>query len=139
MDRLIGERIDACLDDLEKCKAPANVEELVAALMPLLEFMTCERYVFDVILYYSGAAAVKKIGQISMTFERHGRLLSAWLGEESFRDDVSAPLLAEGIQAFSVQAMALKFCALHQDESMENRLISYFRAWLTPVTAVRCP
>ncbi len=130
MDRLIGEGINRCLDDLEQCKAPEDVEELVASLMPLLEFMTCERYVFDVILRYSGAAAIEQIGDIAMTFERHGRVVSAWLTDGPFRRDVSTQLLAEGIQAFAVQAMALKFCALHASESMEGRLLSYLRAWL---------
>lgn len=132
MDRLIGERIDVYLDDLEKCRAPADVEELVAALLPLLNFMTCERYVFDVILRYSGAAAVEDIGDIAMTFDRHNRVVSAWLADGPFRRDVSAELLTEGIQAFSVQAMALKFCAIHNSESLENRLLPYFKAWLTP-------
>lgn len=132
MDLLIGERIDAYLDDLEKCRAPTDVEELVAALLPLLNFMTCERYVFDVILRYSGAAAVEDIGHIAMTFDRHNRVVSAWLADGPFRRDVSAELLTEGIQAFSVQAMALKFCAIHNSESLEDRLLPYFKAWLTP-------
>lgn len=132
MDRLIGERIDVYLDDLEKCRAPADVEQLVTALLPLLNFMTCERYVFDVILRYSGAAAVEEIGHIAMTFDRHSRVVSAWLTGGPFRRDVGAELLSEGIQAFSVQAMALKFCAIHNGESLESRLLPYFKAWLTP-------
>ena len=41
MDLLIGERIDSQLDELELREAPANVEDLVVALMPLFNFMTC--------------------------------------------------------------------------------------------------
>ncbi len=132
MDHLIGERIDAYLDDLELCKAPSNVKELVAALLPMINFMTSERYIFDVVLRYSGAAAIEKIGNISMTFERHGRVVSAWLGNGAFRKDISAELLVEGLQAFVVQAMALYFCALHNSESLESRLLVYLKAWLTP-------
>jgi AcrR family transcriptional regulator len=132
MDLLIGERINRCLDDLEVLEAPSTVSALVAGLMPLLRLMTCERYVFDVILRYSGAAAVEEIGHIAMTFERQERIVAAWLAAGSFRRDVSPTLLSEGVQAFCVQSMALHFCALHNTESLDDRLLTYLKAWLAP-------
>lgn len=132
MQQLIAERINAFLDDLEQRKTPGDVDDLVTAMLPMINFMTSERYIFDLILRYSGAVAIENVGDISMTFERYGEVLSAWLMHGSFRDDISPNLLAEGVQAFLVQAMALNFCALHCNESLKNRLLTYLKAWLTP-------
>lgn len=132
MDLLIGERIDACLDEIEGLPAPQSVTSMVAALSPLMDFMTCERYVFDVILRHSGAALRTEIGPIAMTFDRHEKVVAQWLEGAPFRNDVSVQLLAEGVQAFFLQVMALKFCALHQDTTLEDRLAGYLEAWLLP-------
>ncbi len=132
MDLLIGERIDACLDEIEELPAPQSVTSMVAALSPLMGFMTCERYVFDVVLRHSGAALRTEIGPIAMTFGRHEQVVARWLEGAPFRKDVSVQLLAEGVQAFFLQVMALKFCALHQDVTLEDRLAGYLEAWLLP-------
>lgn len=132
MDLIIGGRIDGYLDALEKEPAPKTVAEIVSALMPLCNFMTCERYVFDVILRYSGAAAIEEVGPIATTFGRQIAVFESWFAEAPFRRDISAGLLAEGIQAFILQAMATQFCALHNSQSIQDRLEPYLRAWLTP-------
>ncbi len=132
MDLLIGTGIDQHLDQLAKAPAPRTVEELVALQQPLLRYMTQERYVFDVILRLSGAAAVAEIGTIATTFGRYLELTTRWFEEGQFRQDISAELQAEGMQGFVTQAMALYFCALHEDQSMEARLVVYLRAWLCP-------
>jgi AcrR family transcriptional regulator len=132
MDQLIGARIDAHLDRIESTRRPTSVAELVAALRPLMHFMTCERYVFDVILRHSGAALAEEIGPIAGTFGRFDQVLGRWLEKGPFRDDVSPQMLAEGLQAFLIQVMALHFCALHQETGMERRLEDYLRAWLLP-------
>ena len=105
---------------------------MVDALMPLCRFMTCERYVFDVILRYSGAAQVKEVGPIATTFGRMIEVFAGWLGSAAFRGDISVPLQAEGIQAFMLQAMATHFCALHNAQSIRDWLLPYLKAWLTP-------
>jgi len=132
MDLIIGTRIDQHLDRLESQPAPRTAEEMAALLMPLCAFMTCERYVFDVILRYSGAAGVEEIGMIANTFGRQIEVFEGWLAVFPFRRDISLELQAEGIQAFMVQAMALHFCALHNARSIEERLLPYLRAWLNP-------
>ncbi|OIQ42321.1 MAG: TetR family transcriptional regulator [Roseobacter sp. MedPE-SWde] len=132
MDLLIGAGIDAHLDQLAKAPPPETVEELVALQAPLLHFMTQERYVFDVILRLSGAAAVAEIGAIATTFGRYLDLTVPWFEKGTFRNDISAELQADGMQAFVTQVMALHFCALHEDQSMEARLTVYLRAWLCP-------
>lgn len=133
MDLLIGERIDGFLDQIEAQPTPQNVAQMAETLMPLLEFMACERYVFDVILRRSGAAAVEEIGAIAMTFGRQAEVVSAWLSGGSFRKDLSPELMADGIQAFLVQAIALEFCALHRGQGLGDRFKSYLQAWLMPV------
>lgn len=132
MELIIGERIDAYLDELDRCTAPKSVQKLTEALIPVCEFMTCERYVFDVILRHSGAAAVEEIGPIAATFGRQIEILEGWLAGARFRQDISAELQAEGVHAFMLQAMATKFCALHNANSIKDRLRPYLKAWLTP-------
>lgn len=133
MDQLIGAEIDRHLDDIETLDTPRSVAEMVDAMMPLITFMTCERYVFDVILRHSGAAANADIGPIAMTFGRHAEVVTKWLWEKPFRKDISAELQAEGVQAFMVQAISLMFCALHNSVAPRERLETYLSAWLIPM------
>ncbi|MEM9358942.1 MAG: TetR/AcrR family transcriptional regulator [Pseudomonadota bacterium] len=132
MDLILGARIDALLDDMQARPAPKSVQKLIDALMPVCEFMTCERYVFDVILRHSGAAAIEEIGPIAKTFGRQIEILVSWLNAGKFRHDVSAELQAEGVHAFMLQAMATKFCALHNANTIKDRLTPYLKAWLKP-------
>ena len=132
MDLIIGPRIDKHLDALQEGPAPRTVEDMAEALMPLCDFMTCERYVFDVILRYSGAAAVEEIGPIAATFGRQIEVFAGWLTAARIRHDVPVDLQAEGVQAFMIQAMAAQFCALHKAQSIRDRLVPYLRAWLAP-------
>ena len=135
MDRIIGGRIDALLDDLEGEPLPGTPTEMAEALMPLCEFMTCERYVFDLIMRHSGAAAIAEIGPIAETFGRQVEIFESWLARRPFRMDISANLQAEGVHAFLLQAMAVKFCALHNATSIRDRLAPYLEAWLNPSVA----
>ncbi len=130
MDLIIGERINEFLDVWDQTPPPESINELIAALLPLCTFMTCERYVFDIILRYSGAAAIEEIGTIAETFGRQIAILESWLGQDQFRGDIEPALAAEGVQAFMVQAMAVNFCALHNTVSVEERLGVYLKAWL---------
>jgi AcrR family transcriptional regulator len=132
MDQLIGARIDALLDGMEARQAPDTVEALIDALTPLMQLMTCERYVFDVIIRHSGAAAKEEIGPIAMTFGRFIDVVSRWMLAENIRKDAASEILAEGVQAFMVNAMALNFCALHNDSTVEDRLRPYLELWLFP-------
>jgi len=130
MDLLIGREIETYLDDFEEMPPPESLDELVDRLMPLMNFMTSERYVFDVILRHSGAAAKEDIGPIAGTFEHQLGIFTRWLSEKPFRKDVSPLILAEGIQAFAVQSMGLQFCAISREEPMQSRLTQYLNAWL---------
>ncbi len=132
MDILIGEKIDDVLNEMEAKPHFRTVEELVDSTMPLLCFISSERYVFDVFLRLSGALAVEEIGNIATTIYRHERILVNQLKDNPFRQDVSTDLLSEGIQSFCINAVALSFCALHSDKDIRNRLTTYLNAWLCP-------
>lgn len=137
MDLLIGERISALLDQMAARPAPSDVEQLARRLVPLVDLMASERYVFDVILRRSGAAALEEIGPIATTFGRLAEILGQWLSRGAFRKDVPSEILVEGIEAFLMQTLALNFCALHRDKRMKDRLLPYLRAWLAPPASVR--
>ena len=134
MDQLLGARMHEILDEMENGPVPRTASEMASALMPLLSFMTSERYVIDVALRLSGAAQVATIGPIAETFGRQVEIFAKWSGAPGtqFRTDIDPDLMAEGVQAFAVQAMAANFCALHNSVSVEDRLGPYLQAWLMP-------
>ncbi|WP_321501025.1 TetR/AcrR family transcriptional regulator [Breoghania sp.] len=132
MDLLLGEEIDGLIDEMMRARAPRDAQEVTAVLMPLCDFMVRERYVFDVILRHSGAAAREEIGPIARTFLRQVEAFAQWFAAGEFRRDISPALLAEGVQAFATQAMAMHFCALHGDQPLRSRLEIYLKAWLEP-------
>lgn len=134
LDIIVGAKIDAQLDAAELLPSPDSLDALVGHLMPLIQFMTCERYIFELIFRHSGAATKQEIGPIAKTFERQIELLTKWLAGDPYRKDVPPVILAEGIQAFMVQSMALNFCAINSAHPMESRLLTYLDAWLCPQT-----
>ncbi|WP_170333335.1 TetR/AcrR family transcriptional regulator [Ruegeria arenilitoris] len=133
MEILMAEKLNACLDQAEAGSSPKTVAEIIHALEPVHSFMTSERYVFDLLIRYSGATAISEIGPVAYCFERYFRVVMLWLDDAHVRKDVSTDLLAEGVQAFAIQAMSLKFCALHSAQTFTDRLEVYLDAWLTPV------
>lgn len=132
MDLLIGQRIETLLDRMAAEPAPRDADQLAQRLMPLVELMSSERYVFDLIMRRSGAMAVEEIGPIALSFGRLGELVGQWLAQGAFRRDVPIEILVEGVEAFLMQTLALNFCALHKDKTMKARLQPYLRAWLAP-------
>ncbi|GLQ35139.1 hypothetical protein GCM10007939_14220 [Amylibacter marinus] len=134
MERVVSDEINAHLDRIEKQPPPTNLDSLLRQFMPLLQFMTSERYVFDLILRHSGAAAKEEIGPIAQTFGRQIGVLTKWISVGPFRKDVPALILAEGVQAFAIQSMALDFCAINSEMPMHARLRSYLEPWLRPDT-----
>ena len=132
MDILIAERVEALLDDLEIAQDFGSVGHVVASIMPFLSFISSERYVFDVFLRLSGALVVEEVGKIAESIYRYDRILIKKLESGPFRQDISAELLSEGIQAFSVSSIALSLCALHSDQNVKNRLTIQLNAWMCP-------
>lgn len=134
LEILIGAGMRRLLDAAAAGPRPESLDDLIVALRPYHAFMSADRYVFDLILRYSGAAAIARIGPIATCFETYARLIQGWVTDGPYRRDISPMLLAEGVQAFAVQAMSLKFCALHEAQDFEARLATYLRAWMLPGT-----
>ncbi|WP_298850630.1 TetR/AcrR family transcriptional regulator [uncultured Ruegeria sp.] len=132
MEILIANKLNACLNQAEAGTPPKTVPQIIAALEPVHGCMTSERYVFDLLIRYSGAAAIADIGPIAYCFERYFRVVMLWLEAAQMRKDVPSELLAEGVQAFAIQAMSLRYCALHSATTFTDRLETYLDAWLTP-------
>lgn len=130
--QIIGARMTMLLEQMADAAPPASISEMVAAHMPLIEFLTAERYVFDVFFRYSGAAATEDIGPIAEGIVRYAEILTGWLTDGPCRRDVPPEILAEGILAFLFQAMAVRFCALHASQSVEETFAPYLDAWLRP-------
>ena len=135
LDRMIGEIIDQHLDQISAQAAPKSVDQIIGALTPLMDFVGSEREVFEVILRYSGATTVQEIGPIAATFERFVLVLSDWFVDGPFRQDADPATLAEGVQAFMFQALALNFCALNNIRPVRDRLQPYLKLWLNPVAS----
>lgn len=133
LEKLIGDDLDVLLDDLEKTTAPRTVDDVVDAVLPVFAYMASDRQRFDIILRYSGAAGVAQIGPIAMTFGRRDAILKRWLAQASFRNDIGPELMAEGIDAFGIQAVALNYCAINMNiMALRDRLRTYLDAWLMP-------
>lgn len=132
MDLIVGAKLNTYLDEIDALMAPQNVDDVIKHLMPLLNFISSERYILNLILRQSGAVAKEDISPIAMTFDRQVIVMAKWFSDGPFRTDVSALLLAEGVQAFTAQCLGLHFCAIHGEQPLHIRLKSYLDAWLKP-------
>ncbi len=132
MEILIGAELDACLDQAAAILPPITIPDIITRLQPYHDCMTQERYVFDLILRYSGAAAIANIGPIADTFGKYVYLIEDWIKAGSYRTDISPELIAEGVQGFAIQSMSLQFCALHASTAFEDRFKIYLNAWMLP-------
>lgn len=132
MEQIIGERLAEFSAQAAKAPAPQSIREMIALLQPMISFITSERYVFDVILRYSGAAAVASVGPIAEQFTTQGELFGRWAAEGPFRKDISPELAGDGVGAFLIQAIAMDFCALQGQMELNARLEAYLTAWLLP-------
>ena len=132
-ERLIAEEIDLFLDALEQAPPFRDVDDVVTAVLPMFEYMAASRFRFDIILRFSGAAAARSIGPVTMNFGRRDAILTKLMTGAPFRTDISPKLLAEGIDAFGIQAIALAHCAINCVEMpLRERLRVYLQAWLQP-------
>ncbi len=134
MALLIGTQMEQILSQIAAGPPPADIDDFSVRFAPLMNFMAQDRIVFDIVVRFSGAAAIETNDLISLNFGHQVDLLAIWIKElqgDVIRDDVDAVLLAEGFQAFAIQAIALKFCALHNAGTIQDRLTPYLKAWLS--------
>ena len=140
MALLIGQEMARILADIANAPSPQTIAGFAEKFAPLMDYMAQDRIVFDVVLRFSGAAAIETTELISLNFWHQIELLVKWITSlqgSVVRDDVDPALLAEGVQAFAVQAMALKFCALHNTNETHERLMPYLEPWLAPPKSAR--
>ncbi|MEO1493887.1 MAG: TetR/AcrR family transcriptional regulator [Pseudomonadota bacterium] len=130
--QIVGARFALYLAEMAEGPAPETVADMVRVQMPLIGFMTSERYVFDVFFRYSGAAASDEIGPIAEGIVTYVEVVTDWIAGGPFRTDVAPDVLAEGVLAFLLQAMAVRFCALHASQTVEETFAPYLQAWLLP-------
>lgn len=134
---MIGADMAGALAQIATAPAPRNVDQMIALLHPLMEIMTESRTSFDVILRHSGVGIISEISPIAECFGQMIEVFGQWFNPASnhpYRRDIGPELLSEGLQAFLVQALALKFCSLHNAVPANERLATYLRAWVLPAT-----
>ena len=130
--QLLGEEMHLLLAKIASGPVPRNVEELCDAFEPLYEFMAQDRFVFDVVMRYRGPLR-SRCDRDRPELLHQVELLMRWLPQmPGIRRDVETELLAEGVLAFALNAIGLKFCALHNASSIKDRVRPYIRAWLQP-------
>lgn len=140
MALLIGEEMTRILSQVAAGPAPSSIPAFADTLAPLFDYMAQDRVVFDLVVRFSGAMAIETTELISLNFLHQVEQVAEWikpLQGKVIRDDVDALLLAEGVQAFAIQSMALKFCALHNSGTMRDRLTRYLQAWMAPVRSAQ--
>ncbi|MFD1342183.1 TetR/AcrR family transcriptional regulator [Litorisediminicola beolgyonensis] len=130
---LIGEDLAQAMVEIARAPVPTTARGIADALSPLISVMSAERTVFDVVLRYSGAAAIEEIGPIAQNFLDQIHLLAGWISPlqgHTLRGDVPAELLAEGVQAFLIQSIAMSYCAVEGQVDRSERLRGYLEVWL---------
>jgi len=130
---LIGDDLTNLMSELSERPAPESIPEFCEGLEPLTKYLARDRHVFDVIIRHSGALSEASIGPIAQNFGDQAELFGKWIAHghgKLYRDDISVHLLAEGVQAFLIQAVSLQFCAIHNSRPLEETFQEYLSAWL---------
>lgn len=115
-----------------KSTSPKSSHDICEALVPMMEFWGSERVVFDVAVRYSGIAGDTPT-EIAENFIDQIKTATEWimpLQGSVFRDDQDPVLLAEGLQAFVTQVVALHHCCAPTDVPWVDRLFPFVSAWL---------
>ncbi len=129
---LIGEHMKSIWADVSKTN-PKSSLEICQAVEPFLVFWGTERIVFDVAVNFSGIDPENSDNGIAEIFGAQIETAVKWLSAENgknFRDDQDPVLLAEGVQAFVMQVVALHHCCAPDDRPWVERLHPYLSAWL---------
>lgn len=130
---LIGDDLGELIDTLKAGPIPQSVDGFCDALDPLTQYLARDRQVFDIIIRHSGALSETSQGPIAQSFGDQMTLFAGWIAPlhgTVYRGDVSVELLAEGVQAFMIQAVSLQFCAVHSARPMQDAFKDYLQAWL---------
>lgn len=132
---LIGVEVMHLIDGMETATPPQDLPQLVERLEPLLDFVASDRVIFDLLLRYSGSTGAERDEVVADGFYRQIDLWAGWIAgmqaAGTVRGDHSPALLAEGIQAFLNQVIAIRFC--QGDQAIctpAEALYPFLAAWL---------
>ncbi|MDE4190126.1 MULTISPECIES: TetR/AcrR family transcriptional regulator [Rhodobacterales] len=134
---LIGAEVMRHLDQMEEKGAPDSREALLERIAPLLEYVAGDRVIFDLLLRYSGSTGTETDEVVTEGFYRQIAIWGDWIAQLQqaglVRDDYPAQFLAEGIQAFLNQVIAIWFCMSSPNEQTPlDALRPFLEAWLAP-------
>ncbi|MCE8514652.1 TetR/AcrR family transcriptional regulator [Ruegeria pomeroyi] len=132
---LIGAEVMRLIDEMENAAPPADLPQLIERLVPLLDFVASDRVIFDLLLRYSGSTGAERDEIVTQGFYRQIDLWAGWIvsmqAAGTVRGDHPPALLAEGIQAFLNQVIAIRFCQGGQPTGTPaEALYPFLAAWL---------
>ncbi|WP_213544462.1 TetR/AcrR family transcriptional regulator [Vannielia litorea] len=131
MEQLVAKRISRLLDALQTARRPSSAKGLAATLGPIVELLTCERYVFDLVQRASLAD-----GPVAEALSRLDLILTGWFGglfgAPPFRTDLPPKVMAEGIRAFTLMAMARHVANPGKGTNPGRALAVHVEAFLMP-------
>lgn len=132
---LIGEEMTHRLEQMARAPAPSTPGEMAQAMEPVIGFLATERTVFDIVMRYSGGMGPAGNPVIADGITRQVEILANWIGAAAqaglMRADKDPALLAEGVQAFVAQVVALHFCTdLGSRRPPSQEIVPFLDAWL---------
>ncbi|MGR3795030.1 TetR/AcrR family transcriptional regulator [Vannielia sp. SX4] len=131
MEQLVAKRLSRLMDALQTARRPSSAKGLAATLGPVIELLTCERYVFDLVQRASLAD-----GPIAEALSRLDIIITGWFGglfgAPPFRTDLSPKVMAEGIRAFTLMAMARHVARPGKQTEPVKALATQVEAYLMP-------
>ncbi len=134
---LVGAQVMQYLDDMDALGAPSSIDSLLNRIEPLLNYIAADRVIFDLLLRYSGSISDHSDEVITAGFYRQIELWANWVAvlqaQGHVRNNHPPALLAEGVQAFMNQVLALRFCQkTPADVPAMSALRPFVMAWLAP-------
>lgn len=135
LTELIGDALAQRLDRMAEQPDPITPRELAEHMSPIIDCLTQERTVFDIVMRYSGGMGPAGNPIIAEGITRQVTILADWITQAAavgqMRSDQDPALLAEGVQAFVAQVVALHFCIQDGTRgSPVDELVPFLDAWL---------
>ena len=135
LTELMGAELDRRLDQMARAPAPVTPRDVAVAMTPVIDYLATERTVFDIVMRYSGGMGPSGNPVIAECITRQVTILAGWIAAGAaaghLRGDRDPALLAEGVQAFVAQVVALHFCT--EDGSRRppaEEIVPFLDAWL---------
>lgn len=135
LTELMGAELNQRLDQMEHAPAPTSPREAALRMSPVVDYLSRERTVFDIVMRYSGGMGPTGNPIIADGITRQVAILTRWIAQGAatgqMRSDQDHALLAEGVQAFVAQVVALHFCTEEgKRRTPTEELVPFLDAWL---------